>query len=507
MSALSPVAAYNEINSRRRDLLRIVDKVEKICEERECFRLLDICYQDLLKISEQGDPEVWNAIGEIIQLGYHGGESDVEEAISWFQRAAEAGHVKAMGSLGTALQRPHPKQDFERALYWLHKAADQGNISAMIKLGFTYRANGTEYANYPEAEKWFMQAAEAGDSSGMILLAKLYCQNMDKLGKALPWFHRAAEAGRTDSHLWLAEIYDRPDFEGYDPAEAMKWYQLVAAGSSSSNYRAIIELARHYLDGSGTEKDLIEARVWIQKVIDSCSPKSEFYRDAVKFLKRLNTQTPSLSSSQSSAPSMKTPALQPSQSPSENDHDNISAALQLLGESLQGEVQRINSEGAQAINKEDYDTAQSVIDFAKRLTAFRAKVDALGKEWGELEDLRDKATPAVQQIVSKRFFGRKSSGEITPQEDYCEPLLTVLVEMGGNGKTKDVLDNLGVKMKGTLKPKDYEPHESNPKQIRWRNTAQWARNTMANEDGRMKDDSPNGIWEISDKGRTWLKKQ
>ncbi len=506
MSALSPVAAYNEINSRLQAVLTAAVIGERNIVEREYFKLLDICYQDLLKISEQGDPEVWNAIGELIQLGHHGQKNDTEDAIRWFRRAAEVGHVKAKASLEEALEQPFV-QAFNRPLYWLHKAADQGDLNAMIYLGFTYRANGTEYANYPEAEKWFMQAAEAGHSNGMILLARLYCQNMDMLGKALPWFHRAAEAGRTDSHLWMAEIYDMPDFEGYDPAEAMKWYQLVAAGSSSSNYRAMIELARHYRDGSGTEKDLIEARVWIQKVIDSCSPKSEFYRDAVKFLKRLNKQTPPLSSSQSSAPSMKTPALQPSQSPSQNDHDNISVALQLLGESLQGEVQRINSEGAQAINKEDYDTAQSVIDFAKRLTAFRAKVDGLGKEWGELEDLRDKATPAVQQIVSKRFFGRKSSGEITPQEDYCEPLLAVLVEMGGNGKTKDVLDQLGVKMKGILKPKDYEPHESNDKNIRWRNTAQWARNTMANEDGRMKNDSPNGIWEISDKGRAWLKKQ
>ena len=86
--------------------------------------------------------------------------------------------------------------------------------------------------------------------------------------------------------------------------------------------------------------------------------------------------------------------------------------------------------------------------------------------------------------------------------DITKELIQVIEE-----KTKDVLDQLGVKMKGILKPKDYEPHESNAKQIRWRNTAQWARNTMANEDGRMKEDSPNGIWEISDKGRAWLKKQ
>lgn len=155
----------------------------------------------------------------------------------------------------------------------------------------------------------------------------------------------------------------------------------------------------------------------------------------------------------------------------------------------------------------DYDTAQAVIDFAKRLTAFRQKVKDLGDEWEKLEELRDKASAEVQQIVSKRFFGKSRKGEITPQEDYCLPLLEVLVEMNGGGKTKLVLDRLGEKMKATLKPKDYESHESDAGQIRWRNTAQWARNYMVNEDGRMKKSSPRGIWEISEKGRAWLKRQ
>lgn len=76
--------------------------------------------------------------------------------------------------------------------------------------------------------------------------------------------------------------------------------------------------------------------------------------------------------------------------------------------------------------------------------------------------------------------------------------------MGGSGKTKLVLDRVGEKMKGVLKPIDYAAHKSDDKQIRWRNTAQWARNTMVNDDGRMKK-SRNGIWEISEKGRKWLK--
>lgn len=152
---------------------------------------------------------------------------------------------------------------------------------------------------------------------------------------------------------------------------------------------------------------------------------------------------------------MKTKSSPETKESTSYSNDDVSAALNFLAESLHTEVQRINAEGAQAMHGGDYDTAQSVIDFAKRLTAFRSKVDLLGREWNELEDLRDKATPAVQEIVSKRFFGRKKSGEITGFMEFCPALLQILEEIGGRGKTKDVLDLVGERMKGTLKPKDY----------------------------------------------------
>lgn len=186
--------------------------------------------------------------------------------------------------------------------------------------------------------------------------------------------------------------------------------------------------------------------------------------------------------------------------------DDVGAALHLLRDALAEEAQRINEEGAKAMKAGDYSTAEGVLDFAKRLLAFRSRVEGLGKEWAELEGLRDKSSEEVQQIVSKRFFGRRPSGDISPQIEYCRYILEVLVEMGGSGKTDDVLESVGKKMKPVLKPKDYEPHKSDAKQIRWRNTAQWARNLMVNEDGRMKKKSPRGVWEISEAGRAWLKK-
>lgn len=190
---------------------------------------------------------------------------------------------------------------------------------------------------------------------------------------------------------------------------------------------------------------------------------------------------------------------------SNNTNNDVGEALALLSETLVDEEKRIRDEGADAMKTGAYDTARDVIDFAERLIAFQGKVSGLQEEWEELENARDAATPEVQQIVSKHFFGKKKKGLITNQDEYCKPILEVLVEMGGKGKTKAVLDRLGEKMGGTLKPIDYECHKSNDKQIRWRNTGQWARNKMVNSDGRMKKDSPNGVWEISDKGRKWLK--
>ncbi|MCB1228141.1 MAG: hypothetical protein KDK99_20210 [Verrucomicrobiales bacterium] len=66
--------------------------------------------------------------------------------------------------------------------------------------------------------------------------------------------------------------------------------------------------------------------------------------------------------------------------PSVPNTDDVSAALRLLAESLEEEEKRIRNEGSKAMNEGDYDTAASVIDFAKRLLAVLKKVAGLEKE-------------------------------------------------------------------------------------------------------------------------------
>lgn len=187
------------------------------------------------------------------------------------------------------------------------------------------------------------------------------------------------------------------------------------------------------------------------------------------------------------------------------DNDDVGAALSLLRDTIQEEDQRICKEGGQAMQAGNLETAKAALDFATRLRAFNDRVAVLQQEWNGLEDVRDQASPEVQQIVSKRFFGRKPKGEVTQQAAFERPILETLMEMGGSGKTNAVLDRVGEKMKAVLKPVDRLRLESENNQIRWRITAQWARHVMANEDGRMKKTVKNGLWEISDKGRAWLK--
>lgn len=89
--------------------------------------------------------------------------------------------------------------------------------------------------------------------------------------------------------------------------------------------------------------------------------------------------------------------------------DDVSAAFALVLGVLGEEEQRIRKEGARAMENGAYDTATTVIDFARRLLAFQTKVDSLTTEWAGLKALNEKASPEVQEIVGKRFLNRPST--------------------------------------------------------------------------------------------------
>jgi len=126
-------------------------------------------------------------------------------------------------------------------------------------------------------------------------------------------------------------------------------------------------------------------------------------------------------------------------------------------------------------------------------------------EWmiGEVQKLaaiwRDgKAPDQTQYPEAKRMGERLPRGESLPMDFYRPLILKALAEMDGQGRAKEVLRRVFEMAKPHLSDKDLEPVPSGTSK-RWEKKANWERYRMVQE-GLLRSDSPQGIWELSEKG-------
>ncbi len=188
----------------------------------------------------------------------------------------------------------------------------------------------------------------------------------------------------------------------------------------------------------------------------------------------------------------------------ENNPSNVSSAFEMLLEEIEAEIDFVNGVGSKAFEGRDYDKAKEALERSGSLTAFRDRVAALRKDWKEMAAVAEREEDEETR-AQRRDLGKLRKGVRTPEAAYYRPILQVIDKMGGSGKVADVLDRVGKLMKPVLKQVDFAPLASGPDNPRWRNAAQWARNSMVRE-GLLKADSPHGKWEITDAGRVYLEK-
>lgn len=108
------------------------------------------------------------------------------------------------------------------------------------------------------------------------------------------------------------------------------------------------------------------------------------------------------------------------------------------------------------------------------------------------------------QEVELRAFNephRASPGSILPEHEYWLPILQILVEEGGAARANDVITAVGELVADRLTEADHEPLKIG--EVRWRNRVRFARLRMR-ERGLLKEDSPKGVWEITDEGRRYF---
>jgi len=128
------------------------------------------------------------------------------------------------------------------------------------------------------------------------------------------------------------------------------------------------------------------------------------------------------------------------------------------------------------------------------------------------QSFEDTAEAVIERLLDEAEHPSKRSGEeappnppvegeLLPEGDYWLPILEILAERGGASRGRDVIEALGERLRSNLLPRDYEVLRMG--EVRWRNRARFARLRMK-EQGLISDESPRGIWEITEEGRRYL---
>lgn len=168
---------------------------------RTCFEL----FEDILKLSEDGDIFAQNELADMYLYGY-GIEGDKEEGVKWLKKSAESGYWRSMDELANCyFNGIGVSQDKLKAIDLYKKVYELGSGRAANGIGRIYENQN----NSEEAVKWYRRGFEKGDSRSGYNLAYCYSNGIgvsqDEL-KALELYKKVYELGGSASGETAYEI-------------------------------------------------------------------------------------------------------------------------------------------------------------------------------------------------------------------------------------------------------------------------------------------------------------
>lgn len=137
-----------------------------------------------------------------------------EQALRWYQAAAEQGHPQAQAALSRLLSGSEGvPPDFEKAIAWGRRAVAQGDASAAYNLGTIYRDLGKP----KQAFAWYQRAATMGDNDALLQIGLCllfgWGVQLDAVAARSAWERVIAgdpvascQRSREDAQYWLALV-------------------------------------------------------------------------------------------------------------------------------------------------------------------------------------------------------------------------------------------------------------------------------------------------------------
>lgn len=172
--------------------------------------------------------------------------------------------------------------DHEKGLYYLQKAAKAGNLDALYSVGIKYLYGQNVNVDVQKGIKLLNKACERGNENAMTALGKFYYfedplyRNIDKAKKLIK---QAAYLGEVDALGLYASLINRGAVTD-EPESAFYWYKKAA---EKKEPHAMMSLAYCYKNGEGTQVNIEQYVYWIRKAVDAgnCFAMAE-YADMLK---------------------------------------------------------------------------------------------------------------------------------------------------------------------------------------------------------------------------------
>jgi len=188
-----------------------------------------------------------------------------EEAVKWFQLAANQGYAVARNGLGWCYSHGRGvKQNYEEAVRLYELAANQGYAAAQSNLGRCYQEGRGVKQNYEEAFKLFQLAANQGYAAAQSNLGRCYEEGLgvkQNYTEAVRLYTLAAKQGNAAAQNNLGWCYLDGKGVTQSDEEGVWWVQLAAKQGDADSQ---VVLGWCYEGGIGVKQDSEKAVKWIQ---------------------------------------------------------------------------------------------------------------------------------------------------------------------------------------------------------------------------------------------------
>jgi TPR repeat protein len=214
----------------------------------------------------QGNPNGEFSLG-ICYLHGEGVEQNLTLARKWISLALTHGDgARSTNAMGLTYEMG-PERDLNEALGWYNQAAEMGYSEAQYNVCRLTAQGLASPADYKRSIQWCSTLAESGDAWGEYGLARVYEQGVGMppdLKKAAAWYKKSANQGNPAAQLSLAAMY----FEGkgvqQDFVEAYKWAALAGAQKHPEG-RNFLESLTARMTKTQISASQSLAREWIQQ--------------------------------------------------------------------------------------------------------------------------------------------------------------------------------------------------------------------------------------------------